>query len=64
MQSIRDFYDYLYDEEKIRMINPVKKGYALRESRPLPKYLKDHEVTKLFECIKNLRDRTIFKVIL
>lgn len=64
MQSIRGFYDYLYDEEGIRMINPVKRGYALRESKPLPKYLKDHEVANLFECIKNLRDRAIFKIML
>ncbi len=64
LQSIRGFYDYLYDEEGVRLINPVKKGYALRESKPLPKYLRDHEVTKLFECIKSLRDQAIFKIML
>lgn len=64
LQSIRSFYDYLYDEEGLRIINPVKKGYALRESKPLPKYLKDHEVAKLFGCIKNLRDQAIFKIML
>ncbi len=64
LQSIRGFYDYLYDEEGLRIINPVKRGYALRESKPLPKYLKDHAVAKLFECVKNLRDRAIFKIML
>ena len=64
LQSIRGFYDYLYDEEDVRLINPVKKGYALRESKPLPKYLKDHEIAKLFKCIKNLRDQAIFKIML
>jgi site-specific recombinase XerD len=64
LQSIRGFYDYLYDEEGIRIINPVKRGYALKESKPLPKYLKEHEVAKLFECVKNLRDRAIFKIML
>jgi len=64
LQSIRGFYDYLYDEDGLRIINPVKRGYALRESKPLPKYLKDHEVNKLFECIKNLRDQAIFKIML
>lgn len=39
LQSIRGFYDYLYDAESVRIINPVKKGYALRQSKPLPKYL-------------------------
>jgi len=64
LQSIRGFYDYLYDEEGIRIINPVKRGYALKESKPLPKYLKDHEVAKLFECVMSLRDRAIFKIML
>jgi len=64
LQSIRGFYDYLYDEEGVRIINPVKRGYALRQSKPLPKYLKDHEIGKLFECIKKLRDRAIFKMML
>ena len=35
LQSIRGFYDYLYDEEGLRIPNPVKRGYALRESKPL-----------------------------
>ncbi len=64
LQSIRGFYDYLYDEEAVLIPNPVKKGYALRESKPLPKYLKDHEVTSLFAGIKSLRDRAIFKIML
>lgn len=64
LQGIRGFYDYLYDEEGLRILNPVKRGYALRESKPLPKYLKDHEIANLFECIKNLRDRAIFKMML
>jgi site-specific recombinase XerD len=64
LQSIRGFYDYLYDEEDVRILNPVKRGYALRESRPLPKYLKDHEVERLFDGITNLRDQAIFKLML
>ena len=64
LQSIRGFYDYLYDEEGVRMLNPVKRGYALRESEPLPKYLKDHEIERLFDGITNLRDLAIFKLML
>ena len=64
LQSIRGFYDYLYDEEEIRIPNPVKRGYALKESKPLPKYLRDHEVDRLFDIVKNLRDRAIFKLML
>jgi len=44
--------------------NPVKKGYALRLARPLPRYLKDEEVLRLFEVITDLRDRAIFMLML
>jgi len=64
LQSIRGFYDYLYDEEGVRTPNPVKRGYALKESKPLPRYLRDQEVDGLFYGIKNLRDRAIFKLML
>lgn len=64
LQSIRGFYDYLYDEEEVRIPNPVKRGYALKESKPLPKHLRDYEVDRLFDVVKNLRDRAIFKMML
>jgi len=62
--SIRGFYEYLHNEEEIRISNPVKRGYVLKQSKPLPKHLRDEEVEKLFAVIKNLRDRAIFKVML
>lgn len=37
LQSIRGFYDWLHDEQPGNMLNPVKRGYALKESKPLPK---------------------------
>lgn len=64
LQSIRGFYDYLYDEEEVRIPNPVKRGYALKESKPLPKHLRDYEVDRLFNTVKNPRDRAIFKLML
>jgi len=62
--SIRGFYEYLYDEEDIRIPNPVKRGYVLKQSKPLPKHLTDEEVDRLFNVIKKLRDRAMFKVML
>lgn len=64
LDSIRGFYNYLCNEEEVRIINPVKKGYALRLPRPLPKHLRDEEEVKFFETIKKPRDRAIFKVML
>jgi site-specific recombinase XerD len=54
----------LSQEEGPPRPNPVKKGSALRLARPLPRYLKDEEVTKLFQTIKGLRDRAIFMLML
>lgn len=64
LARIRVFYDYLYHEEEIKVVNPVKKGTNLRLSKPLPKHLKDEEVRALFNGIKKHRDRAIFKVML
>lgn len=64
LDSIRGFYNYLIDEEQVQMENPVKRGYALRLSRPLPRYLRDEDVVRLFSVIKNRRDRAIFILML
>jgi site-specific recombinase XerD len=64
LDSIRGFYRYLDDEEQIHVINPVKRGYALRLGKPLPKHLKEDEVDRLFEKITSRRDQAIFMVML
>lgn len=64
LDSIRGFYNYLIDEEDLRIDNPVKRNYNLRLPRPLPRYLRDEEVPQLFTHIKNNRDRAIFMLML
>jgi site-specific recombinase XerD len=64
LDSIRGFYEYLRDVENIPIANPVRRGYALRLSRPLPRYLRDEEVGKLFEVVNKPRDRAIFMLML
>jgi site-specific recombinase XerD len=64
LDGIRGFYGYLRDEEGILISNPVKRGYALRLPRPLPRYLRDEEVERLFAVIKKPRDRAIFMLML
>ena len=64
LDSIRGFYNYLIDEEDLRIDNPVKRNYNLRLPRPLPRYLRDEEVPRLFTYIKNNRDRAIFMLML
>jgi len=64
LDSIRGFYHYLHDEEQVKVENPVKRGYTLRLSRPLPRYLREEQLAKLFEEIKNFRDRAMFMLML
>jgi site-specific recombinase XerD len=64
LDSIRGFYDYLRYEEGVRMVNPVKRGYVMRLSKPLPRHLTDEEVVMLLAAIHNLRDQAIFRLML
>jgi len=61
---IHAFYDYLIEDEKMPLTNPVRKNYRLRLPRPLPKHLRDEQVTVLFSEIKDTRDRAIFMLML
>ncbi len=64
LDSIRGFYEYLRAEEELSISNPVKKGYALKLSRPLPSHLRDEEIDKLFSVITKARDRAMFMLML
>jgi site-specific recombinase XerD len=64
LDSIRSFYRYLKDEEGVEIENPVKRGYLLRVSKPLPRFLRDEEVAKLLKVIEGQRDRAMFHVML
>jgi len=64
LNSIRRFYDYLRYEEDIRIPNPCKSRYALRQPRPLPRCLKQEEVSRLFDVIHSIRDRAMFMLML
>ena len=64
LDIIHGFYEYLYYEEKKKVINPVKPGYTLRIPRPLPRFLEEDEVEKLFDVINKLRDQAMFRLML
>jgi site-specific recombinase XerD len=63
LQTIRLFFDYLMNEEGIPMVNPVTR-ISLRLPKPLPRHLKDDQVTRLFAVITDLRDRAMFMLML
>jgi len=64
LACIRVFYQYLYHEEEINIPNPVKKGSALRMPRPLPRHLRDEEVSVLLHRITKPRDKAMVMVML
>jgi site-specific recombinase XerD len=63
LQTIRLFFDYLMNEEGIPMVNPVTR-ISLRLPKPLPRHLKDDQVTRLFAVITDVRDRAMFMLML
>ena len=64
LNSLRKFYDFLYYEEKIKIINPVKPEYRQREPKPIPRFLKDEEIDMLIASIKSRRDRAMCMLML
>jgi len=64
ISCVRAFYEYLKREDTLKVANPVHKGYCMRLPRPLPRFLNDDEVAKLFEVIKTPRDRAMFMLML
>jgi site-specific recombinase XerD len=62
LQTIRLFFDYLI-EEGIPMVNPVIR-ISIRLPKPLPRHLKDDQVTRLLAVIKEVRDRAMFMLML
>jgi site-specific recombinase XerD len=61
---IHGFYEYLIEDEKMPLVNPVRENYRLRMPRPLPKHLRDEQVATLFSEINNTRDHAMFMLML
>jgi site-specific recombinase XerD len=64
LTSLRKFYDFLYFEERIKMLNPVKPEYRQREPKPIPRFLRDKEIDLLVDAIKSKRDKAMFMLML
>src|SRR5208337_4998938 len=64
LDSVRSFYEYLKEGEDLEIQNPVKRGYCLRLSKPLPRFLKDEEVSLFLQKLEGLRDRAMFLLML
>ena len=54
LSALREFYKFLYTE-KIRKDNPADALDSPKTGRPLPKYLSEDEITRLFDAIPRLK---------
>jgi len=61
---ISGFYQYLHYEKGFKTANPVKKRSTLRLPKPLPRHVKDEELTLFFKVVKSYRDKAIFMLML
>ncbi len=63
LQTIRLFFDFLIEEDGIGIANPVLR-ISIRLPKPLPRHLKDDQVTRLLAVIRDVRDRAMFLLML
>jgi site-specific recombinase XerD len=63
LQTIRLFFEYLLQEQGIPMANPVTR-ISIRLPKPLPRHLKDDQVTRLLAVIRDVRDKAMFMLML
>lgn len=63
LQALRLFFDYLINEEGRKRVNPITR-ISIRLPKPLPRHLKDNQVSRLFDIITDLRDRAMFMLML
>jgi len=64
LASIRAFYRFLRLEQGVKVPNPFKAGRRLRVPRPLPRYLQEEQIERLFDVIKGRRDHAMFMLML
>ncbi|MFX1555460.1 MAG: tyrosine-type recombinase/integrase [Promethearchaeota archaeon] len=60
LERVSQFYHYLIQEGDHKSVNPVKKGYGQRMSKPLPRHLTEEELDMLFRACTGPRDRAMF----
>ena len=63
LQTIRLFFDFLIEEDGIGIVNPVIR-ISIRLPKPLPRHLKDDQVTRLLAVIRDVRDKAMFMLML
>ena len=61
---MKGFYEYLQEELQCDVSVPVRSSHFIRRGRPLPKTLSDEAIRRLFQVIRDPRDRAMFALML
>lgn len=64
LASVRVFYRYLRHEVGIKLPNPFRTGKRLRTPKPLPRFLQEEHIERLFDIIRGKRDHAMFMLML
>ena len=64
VNRIKQFYDYLREQERVCKGSPVNCRHNLRMPKPLPRHLSDAQVKAFLEAPKHPRDQAMFLLML
>ncbi len=64
VNRIKQFYDYLKEQERVCKGSPVNRRHNLRMPKPLPRHLSDAQVKAFLEAPKHPRDQAMFLLML
>lgn len=64
VNRIKQFYDYLREQERACKGSPVNRRHNLRMPKPLPRHLSDAQVKAFLEAPKHPRDQAMFLLML
>ena len=64
VNRIKQFYDYLREQEQLSTARPVNRKHNLRLPKPLPRHLSDAQAKAFLEVPKHPRDQAMFLLML
>jgi len=64
VNRIKQFYDYLREQERLCTVSPVNRRHNLRLPKPLPRHLSDAQAKTFLEVPKHPRDQAMFLLML
>lgn len=64
LNRIKQFYDYLSDQQRLPVETPIRRSHNLRVAKPLPLHLTDAQAKAFLDVPKTPRDQAMFLLML